>query len=226
MAKLFLLRHIKSQWNEENRFTGWMDVPLDENDIYDAKSLADKTINRFMIDKIYSSSLFRNMDTIARIFEYGNKKYPVFLHLDGGRTKKWGHYIDISENDVPVYVSEKLNERYYGKLQGMNKEDAERVYGKEKLRLFRRSYKIAPPGGESLKAVFKRVIPFFKKYIERDLRKGENVLIIASHNSLRAISKYIEKIPDDKIIDLEIPYSGLIQYELDQKMNIKWKEGI
>lgn len=226
MAKLFLLRHIKSQWNEENRFTGWMDIPLNENDLYDAKSLADKTINRFKINKIYSSSLFRNMDTVARIFEYGNKKYPVFLHLDGGRAEKWGRCVDISENDVPVFVSENLNERYYGKLQGMNKEDAERVYGKEKLRLFRRSYKIAPPGGESLKAVFKRVIPFFKKYIERDLRKGESVLIIASHNSLRAITKYIEKIPDDKIIDLEIPYSGLIQYELDQKMNIKWKEGI
>ena len=223
MAKLFLLRHIKSQWNEENRFTGWMDVPLDENNVYDAKSLADKTINRFKIDKIYSSSLFRNMDTIARMFEYGNKKYPIFLHLDGGRTEKWSHYTDISENDVPVFVSENLNERYYGKLQGMDKEDAERVYGKEKMKLFRRSYKVAPPGGESLRAVFKRAIPFFKKRIEGDLRKGENVLIIASHNSLRAIVKYIEKIPDEKIIDLEISYSGLIQYELDQKLNVKEK---
>lgn len=226
MAKLILLRHIKSQWNEENRFTGWMDVPLDENDLYDAKFLADKTINRFKIDKIYCSSLFRNMDTIARMFEYGNKKYPIFLHLNGGKMQKWTHYVDISDNDVSVFVSEKLNERYYGKLQGMNKEDVERIYGEKKVNLFRRSYNVAPPGGESLKAVFKRTIPFFKKYIEKDLKKGENVLIIGSHNSLRAIAKYIERISDKDIINFEIPYAGLIKYELDGKLKLQDKTNL
>lgn len=223
MAKLFLLRHIKSQWNEENRFTGWTDVPLNENDVYDAKLLADKTINRFKINKVYCSPLFRNMDTVAKMFKYGNKKYPVFFHLDGGKMQKWGNFTDLSENDVSVFVSEKLNERYYGRLQGINKEDAKRIYGEEKVKLFRRSYNIAPPGGESLKAVFKRTIPFFKKYIEKDLKKGENVLIVASHNSLRAISKYIEKISDEKVIGFEIPYSGLIEYEFDEKMRLKEK---
>jgi len=224
MAKLFLLRHIKSQWNEENRFTGWTDVPLNESDVYDAKFLADKTINRFKIDKVYCSPLFRNMDTVAKMFEYGNKKYPVFFHFDGGKMQKWGNFTDLSENDVSVFVSENLNERYYGRLQGMNKEDAKRIYGEEKLKLFRRSYDIAPPGGESLKAVFKRTIPFFKQHIEKDLKKGENVLIVASHNSLRAIVKYIEKISNEKIIDLEIPYAGLIEYEFDERLNLKEKK--
>lgn len=223
MPNLFLLRHIKSQWNEENRFTGWMDVPLDENETYMAKELADK-IFQFRIDKIYSSALFRNQDTVARLFEFGNKKYPIFVHLDDGKMKKWGNYIDISEDDVPIYITEKLNERYYGKFQGENKEVATEKYGKEQVHLWRRSYNIAPPGGESLKDVFKRTIPFYKKYVEKDLEKGKSVLIVASHNSLRAIVKYVENILDEKIIDLEIPYTGLIQYELDEQLKIKNKK--
>jgi len=223
MPKLVLLRHIKSQWNEENRFTGWMDVPLDENETYKAKELADK-IFQFKIDKIYSSPLFRNKDTVSRIFEYGNKKYPIFLHLDKGKMKDWGHFVDISEDDVSVFVTEKLNERYYGKIQGENKESAMKKYGEEKVHLWRRSYKIAPPGGESLADVYKRTIPFYRKYIERDLKEGKNVLIVASHNSLRAIVKYVENISDDDIINVEIPYSGLIEYEFDDNLNLKNKK--
>ncbi|MBU4204989.1 histidine phosphatase family protein [Patescibacteria group bacterium] len=220
MSNLFLLRHIKSQWNKENRFAGWSDGPLDENEVYDAKTLRDKVFIRYRIDSIYCSSLFRNMDTIARMFDFGSEKYPIFVHLDGGKMQKWGHYIDISDNDVPVFVSEKLNERYYGKLQGMDKEEAIKKYGDKIVHLWRRSYKVAPPGGESLKDVFKRTIPFYRKYIEKDLKKGENVLIVASHNSLRAIAKYIEKISDEKIIDFEIPYAGLIKYEFDGKLKL------
>jgi 2,3-bisphosphoglycerate-dependent phosphoglycerate mutase len=217
MPKLFLLRHIKSQWNEENRFTGWMDVPLDENEIPKAKELADK-IFKYKLDKIYTSALFRNMDTIARMFEFGNKKYPVFIRLDKGKMQKWGHFIDISEDDVSVFVSESLNERYYGKLQGENKDTAIKKYGEEKVHLWRRSYDIAPPGGESLKDVYKRTIPFYKKYAEKDLRSGKDVLIVASHNSLRSIAKYIENISDKDIINYEIPYGGLIGYEFDSMM--------
>jgi len=219
MPKLFLLRHIKSQWNEENRFTGWMDVPLDEKETYKAQDLAKK-IFQHRIDKIYTSPLFRNQDTVARIFEYGNIKYPVFVHLDGGKMEKWANYIDISENDVTVFVTEKLNERYYGKLQGESKDELIRKYGSEKVRLWRRSYNIAPPGGESLEDVAKRTIPFFKKYIEKDLKAGKNVLIVASHNSLRAIIKYLEKISDNDIINIEVDYGGLISYELNKSLNI------
>ena len=222
MAKLILLRHIKSQWNEENRFTGWMDVPLDENETYKAKELANKVFQE-RIDKIYTSPLFRNKDTVARMFEFGNKKYPIFIHLDRGKMQKWGHFIDISEDDVPVFVSEALNERYYGKLQGENKDTAKQKYGEEKVHLWRRSYDVAPPGGESLKDVIKRTIPFYKKYIVKDLKQGKNVLIVASHNSLRSIVKYIEKISDKEIINLEIPYAGIIEYDFDQSLKLKNK---
>jgi 2,3-bisphosphoglycerate-dependent phosphoglycerate mutase len=225
MAKLFLLRHIKSQWNEENRFTGWMDVPLDENEIGKAKELADK-IFKYPIDKIYTSALFRNQDTIARMFEFGNKKYPVFMHLDGGRMQKWANFIDLSQDDVPVFVSENLNERYYGKVQGENKETAAKKYGQELVHLWRRSYDVAPPGGESLKDVIKRAVPFYQKYIEKDLKEEKNVLIVASHNALRAIVKYIEKVSDQDIINLEIPYAGIIKYEFDGLLRLKNKSDI
>ncbi len=222
MPFLILLRHILSQWNEENRFTGWMDVPLADDETYKAKQLADK-IFQIKIDKIYTSPLFRNQDTTARLFEK-NKKYPIFIYLDKNKMQKWGHYIDISKDDVPVFVSENLNERYYGKLQGESKDEVIKKYGEEKVHLWRRSWDIAPPGGESLKDVFKRTIPFYRKYIEKDLKEGKNVLIVASHNSLRAIIKYIEKITDEKIIDIEVLYGGIIKYEFDEKLNLKNRE--
>ncbi len=222
MAKLFLLRHLKSQWNEEeNRFTGWADVPLAEGQEESAKILAQKIFQN-KIDAIYCSLLFRNMDTAARVFEY-DKRYPIFIHLDSGKMKKWGRFKDISENDLPVYVSEKLNERYYGDLQGLNKEEMIKKYGEEKIRQWRRSYDIAPPGGESLKAVVKRVVPFYKKYIGRDLKSGKNILIVASHNSLRALVKHIEKISDNDIINFEIPFGGLIEYDLGESLEVKNK---
>jgi 2,3-bisphosphoglycerate-dependent phosphoglycerate mutase len=225
MAKLFLLRHIKSQWNEENRFTGWMDVPLDEKEVPKAKKMADQVFAE-RIDKIYTSTLFRNMDTVARMFEFGNKKYPVFMHLDKGKMKKWSNYTDISRYDVPVFVTELLNERYYGKIQGENKDTAAKKYSQELIHLWRRSYDVAPPGGESLKDVTKRVIPFFKNYPEKNLRQEKNVLIVASHNSLRVIAKYVEKISDQDIINLEIPYGGAIFYQFDGLMRLAAKKNL
>lgn len=219
MAKLFLLRHLKSQWNKENRFAGWTDGPLCKEGLKKAKDLTRK-IFKHKIDVIYSSPLFRNQDTVARILEY-NRKYPLFIHLDGGKMQKWGHFTDLSKYDIPVYISENLNERYYGKLQGLNKAKIIKKYGVQKVRLWRRSFNVAPPGGKSLKDTFERAIPFFKKYIEKDLKQGKNVLIVASHNSLRAIVKYIEKISDEDIINLEIPYAGLIKYEFGKNLRLK-----
>ncbi|MGA2418212.1 MAG: histidine phosphatase family protein [Candidatus Staskawiczbacteria bacterium] len=214
MSKLFLLRHLKSQWNLEDRFAGWTDGPLAKGDGGDAQNLADK-IFQDKIDVIYSSPLFRNMDTVAKILECLPEKYPFFIHLYGGKMQKWGNYADISENDIPTYLSENLNERYYGKLQGLNKEDTIKKYGEKEVHLWRRSYDVAPPGGESEKDVYKRTVPFYKKYIEKDLKSGKNVLVVASHNSLRAIVKYVENISDEKIIDLELPFGALIKYEFD-----------
>ena len=174
MAKLFLLRHLKSQWNLENRFAGWTDGPLAKDSFKDAPELA-REIFQNKIDVVYSSPLFRNMDTVARVFENTESKYPFFIHLCGGKMQRWGNYTDISENDVPTYLSENLNERYYGKLQGLNKDETIKKYGEGQVRLWRRSYDVAPPGGESEKNVFKRTIPFYKKYIEKDLKNGKNM---------------------------------------------------
>ena len=222
MAKLFLLRHLQSQWNLENRFTGWTDVPLSKKGIEGVKKLASK-ISKLKIDVVYTSPLVRNQETVSRVLMETNKKYPIFLHFKG-KMKKWGNFKDLKNNYIPVYVSEKLNERYYGKLQGLNKIDTIKKYGSDKVHLWRRGFNQGPPGGEKLKNTFKRTIPFFKKYIEKDLKKGRNVLIVASHNSLRSLVKYIEKISDKEIINLEIPVGTLTEYGFNKSLAIKSKK--
>jgi 2,3-bisphosphoglycerate-dependent phosphoglycerate mutase len=211
MKKLILVRHLLSQWNEENRFNGWVDTPLAEGSEEKAKELAG-AIFKTQIDSIYTSRLFRNMDSVARILEY-NKKYPLFVHLDGGKMKDWGNFTDLSEDDIPTYVSEKLNERYYGKLQGTNREDIIKKYGEEQFLKWRRGFKTSPPGGESLKDTYDRVIPFYKKYVLKDLKEGKNVLMVLSHNAIRSIVKYIENISDEDIPKVEIPYGGMKEYD-------------
>jgi 2,3-bisphosphoglycerate-dependent phosphoglycerate mutase len=224
MATLLLLRHLKSQWNLENRFSGWVDVPLMKKVTKKAKELAKK-IFQFKIDAIYSSPLFRNQQSVALILEYVNKKYPIFIHLDKERIKKWGNFRAANkENYIPVYISENLNERYYGKLQGLNKKKIIQKYGAEKVHLWRRDFNVSPPGGETLKEVLKRAVPFYRKYIEKDLKRGKNVLVVASHNSLRALIKYIEKIPEEDIINIEVLFAGLIQYDFDKSLKIKNKK--
>ncbi len=220
MPTLFLLRHLKSQWNLENRFTGWVDVPLVKNESIKAKEIAKK-IFKFKIDTIYSSPLFRNQQTVALILESAGRKYPIFIHLDQGKMKDFGHFQELNKNFIPVYVSEKLNERYYGKLQGLNKKETMKKYGYEKVRFWRRSFEMPPPGGESLKDVIRRTTPFYKKYIEKDLQQGKNVLVVASHNPLRALIKYIEKISAKDIINVEVPFAGLVQYNFDESLQIK-----
>lgn len=217
MAKLFLLRHLKSQWNLDNRFAGWTDGPLTKDANLAAKGLAEEVSN-ISFDKIYCSALFRNMDTVAKVYEYIPEKYPIFMHLDGGKMQKWANYDNPSKNEIPVFVSEKLNERYYGSLQGLNKEETIKKYGEEQVKLWRRGFNNDPPGGgEGLDEVVKRAVPFYKKNIEKDLKDGKNVLVVASHNSLRAIVKYIDNIPEEKVVDLELPFGALVKYEFDGK---------
>ncbi|MEK7124244.1 MAG: histidine phosphatase family protein [Patescibacteria group bacterium] len=221
MATLFLLRHLKSQWNEDNRFAGWVDNPLSKEAHADAKEIADKLINvhRANIDVVYTSPLIRNTETVLRVFDNIVDKYPLFLHLDGGKMQKWSNFTDVSMNDVPVYISENLNERYYGKLQGLNKDEIIQKYGEKEIHDQRRGFLKKPPGGESLKDVYKRAVPFYKRWVERDLAKGRNVLLVASHNSLRAIVKYIENISDKKIADVELPFGALMKYEFELKIS-------
>ncbi len=220
MAKLFLLRHLKSQWNLDKEFSGWADNPLSKEGILAAPEIAQKLINE-KIDVIYTSELIRNKETVLRIFEHFPDRYPLFMHLDKGKMQQWGKFTDKSNQDVPVYVSEKLNERYYGALQGLIHEDVIKKYGEELVHLWRRDYKKRPPRGESLQDVYKRAVPFFKKYIIKDLSKDKNVLVVASHNSLRAIVKFIEHISDKDIANVELPFGSLIQYEFNGNFTIK-----
>lgn len=190
MAKLFLLRHLKSQWNEENRFTGWTDVPLSKEGLESAEDRARKFDNE-KIDIIYTSPLIRNRETVDLILK------------------------NLGKENIPIVEDRALDERNYGILTGLNKEEMKKKYGEEQIHVWRRSYNVAPPEGESLEDVCKRTTPFFQKYIENDLKDGKNVLVVASHNSLRAIAKYVEKIPEEKIINFEIPFGGLVVYEYD-----------
>lgn len=220
MAKLFLLRHLKSQWNKDKEFAGWADNPLSKEGILAAPEIARKLVNE-KIDVVYTSELIRNKETVVRLFEHFPDRYPLFMHLNGGKMQQWGKFTDMSNQDVPVYVSEKLNERYYGALQGLIHEDVIKKYGEERVHLWRRDYKIRPPKGESLKDVYNRAVPFFKKYILKELSQNKNVLVVASHNSLRAIVKFVEHIPDKDIANLELPFGSLIQYEFNGNFTIK-----
>jgi 2,3-bisphosphoglycerate-dependent phosphoglycerate mutase len=188
----------------------------------DINSSLKKIIENNKIDRIYTSVLFRNMRTVEKLFE-DTDRYPVFVHIDKGRMKEWGFFEKEGSKEFLVFVTEKLNERYYGKLQGLNKEMLVKRYGKEKVLLWRRSYDMAPPGGESLKDVYKRVVPFFKKNIEKDLENNLNVLVVSSHNSLRAIVKYIENISKDDILKVELDYGSLVVYNYKNKKYDKQK---
>ncbi|MDO8486556.1 MAG: histidine phosphatase family protein [Candidatus Staskawiczbacteria bacterium] len=223
MSKLFLLRHTKSQWNKDNRFAGWVDNPLSDEGKMQAKEIAEKLIAQ-KIDVVYSGSLIRIVETILRVFDSIPDKYPLFIHLDGGRMQKWGNFSDIRKNDFPVYVSENLNERYYGKLQGLDKEEVIKKYGNEKVHLWRRGYKESPPDGESLKDVFNRTVPFYEKYVKKDLKQSKNVLLVASHNSLRALVKYIEEISDQNVANVELPFGALLEYEFDNDLGLASKK--
>lgn len=221
MANLFLVRHAKSQWNQENRFSGWVDNPLSKEGREEIKKISRKLFGE-NFESVYTSPLIRNMETVLRIFDNLAGKYPLFFHFSG-RMKKWAHFQGNGDY-IPVFVAEELNERYYGKLQGKNKDKTKKEFGERQVWLWRRGYKEKPPGGESLEDTFKRTIPFFKKYVEKDLKENKNVLLVGSHNALRSIVKYIEKISDKDIINFEIDYGGIIKYELDKNLNLVKKE--
>ncbi|MCX8056101.1 MAG: 2,3-bisphosphoglycerate-dependent phosphoglycerate mutase [Ignavibacteria bacterium] len=200
MAKLILLRHGESQWNLENRFTGWVDVPLSPRGEEEARKAGEKLKN-IKIDKRYTSVLKRAIDTDLIAMEVAGKL------------------------DVPVERDKALNERHYGALQGLNKEETAQKYGKEQVHLWRRSYDIAPPKdvtplnpdgiSESLKDTADRVIPYFLNKIKPDIDAGLNVLVTAHGNSLRALVMYLDGLTKEEVLELNIPTGVPIVYEFE-----------
>ena len=220
MAKLFLQRHFKSEWNKLDIWAGWCDNPLSDIGKAQAKEIAP-LLSKETIDTAYSGALIRATETLLRIYDYIPERYPLFRYLNGGKMQKWAEFKDGSAgNYLPVFVSEELNERYYGDLQGMNKADAKKKFGEDQVQKWRTSYNDAPHGGESGKDIYNRVLPFYQKHIEKDLKDGKNVLVVASHHSLRAIVKYIEGISDDNMINVELGFGSLTRYEFDSEMKL------
>ena len=217
---LILLRHGESQWNLENRFTGWKDVPLTSNGQSEARFAAHQLIkNNLQINTIHTSLLRRAIQTAKIVSEM----------------------IDFPENQI-VY-DWRLNERHYGALQGLNKSETASKYGEDQVLIWRRSFDIAPPlldfdderhprfnsifnhikeelpAGESLKNVINRLNPFLENYMQSHCKEGKNHLIVAHSNSLRAIIKSIEGLSSEEIISVNIP-TGL---PLVYKVSTDWK---
>ncbi len=198
MPKLVLVRHGQSVWNLQNRFTGWIDVPLTEKGKEEAYK-AGELLKDIRFDVAYTSMLTRAQETLRIILE------TIGLL-------------------IPVIKDQALNERHYGALQGLNKDRAREKWGKEIVHLWRRSYDIPPPEGESLKDTAERTIPFLERAIMGDIKDGRDVLVVAHGNSLRSIVMYLEKLGPDEIIKVEIPTGTPIVYELDENENIVNKE--
>lgn len=195
MSDLLLIRHGQSTYNLENRFTGWLDVPLSTNGIIEAENAAVK-LKEYKIDIAYTSKLKRAIDTLTIILDI--KKH----------------------NTIPVIENAALNERNYGDLQGLNKADTIKKYGEAQVLLWRRGYANTPPGGESLKDTAARVIPFFYSEILKELSKDLNVLVVAHGNSLRAIFKELDAINDEDVINLNIDTGKIYMYQFDSDLKI------
>jgi 2,3-bisphosphoglycerate-dependent phosphoglycerate mutase len=190
MAKLVLVRHGQSQWNLENRFTGWVDVPLSEKGRDEARQ-AGRSLKGTRFDQAFTSKLQRAQNTLKLILE------------------------ELGQTSLPTTEDQALNERHYGDLQGLDKAETAKKYGDEQVHIWRRSYDIAPPKGESLKDTAARTIPYFNAHILPVVKSGKNVIIAAHGNSLRSIVMELDKLTKEQVLKLEIPTGSPIIYDID-----------
>jgi len=195
MAQLVIFRHGQSLWNLENKFTGWVDVDLSPQGMKEAREAGLK-LKGYHFDYAYASDLIRAQKTLTIALEAAEHP-PV----------------------TPIH-NKALNERMYGDLQGLDKTQTAEKYGAEQVKVWRRSYDIPPPNGESLKDTAARVIPYFEKEIIPKLRAGKNVVIAAHGNSLRALIMYLEKMTPEQILEFEIATGQPRLYDLDPELNI------
>ena len=195
MPILVLIRHGQSEWNLENRFTGWVDIPLSPQGEEEARRAGEK-IKGMKFDKVFTSVLQRAIQTYEIAAEVAGLKH------------------------LPDEKDEALNERMYGDLQGLNKDEMKEKFGAEQVQIWRRSYDVAPPNGESLKDTAERVLPYYHAKIEPELKAGKNVLVVAHGNSLRALVMHLDKLSGEEIVKVEIPTGVPILYELDEDLNV------
>jgi 2,3-bisphosphoglycerate-dependent phosphoglycerate mutase len=191
MARLVLLRHGESQWNLENRFTGWVDVPLSAKGVEEAKRAGGK-LRGFTVDRAFSSVLARANETLRIVLEV------------------------LGQTNIPIEKDKALNERMYGDLQGLNKAETAKKYGDAQVKIWRRSYDVKPPGGESLKDTAERALPYYEKMVKPHLVKGETIIIAAHGNSLRALVMELDQLSKEEVLELNIPTGVPLLYEFDK----------
>ena len=189
-SKLVLVRHGQSEWNAKNLFTGWKDPKLTDLGIQEAIKAGDLLETRNLkFDLMFTSDLFRAQETGRLILE------------------------QMNHTDIQVIKDQSLNERNYGDLAGLNKDEAREKWGDEQVHIWRRSFDIPPPGGESLKNTAERVLPYFELEIMPKVKEGLNILVAAHGNSLRALVMELEKISSEEIVKLEIATGDPLTYE-------------
>ncbi len=205
MSTLILIRHGQSQWNLENRFTGWVDVPLSPLGEQEAKKAAE-TLQSYTFDLAFTSKLKRAIDTLSFILKASDQSH------------------------IPTEYSQALNERHYGALQGLNKEETARQFGAEQVHVWRRSYDVPPPSdktelnpegiSESLKDTAARTIPYWETRIFPHILAGKNIIVAAHGNSLRSIVMHLDHLTKEQVLELNIPTGVPLLYLFDEKGNI------
>jgi 2,3-bisphosphoglycerate-dependent phosphoglycerate mutase len=229
MAKLILIRHGQSTWNAENKFTGWVDVPLSHQGLEEA-ALAAARLKSLPIDVCFTSKLIRSIQTALVCLVESDMvrvsgKCPVIHHdADDPEWHGWDAHAGDPTQEIPVFTCQLLDERFYGDLQGLNKAKTAEKYGDEQVKLWRRSYDVRPPGGESLEDTVARTVPYFRGRILPHVKAGEHVLVAAHGNSLRAIIMDLEQISKEAIPKLELQTAVPIVYDIDAEGNVMHKE--
>lgn len=215
ITKLILMRHGQSSWNKMNLFTGWVDIPLSQEGSEEALKGGEK-IKNIPIDIIFVSALVRaQMTAFLAMLNHSSKKVPRLLHKGEGKMDEWGKIYskESEEQTIPTVASWHLNERMYGELQGLNKAETAKKFGAEQVQIWRRSYDVAPPNGESLEMTAKRTIPYFLDEIMPRLKDGKNVFVSAHGNSLRSIIMHLDKLNKEQVVKLELATGEPIIYD-------------
>ncbi len=224
-ATLILMRHGQSDWNKLNLFTGWVDIPLSLKGIEEAIE-GGKKISALPIDVIFTSCLIRaQMTAMLAMVHHSSQKVPCVQHPGEGKLEAWSQIYSsfAQERCIPVYCAWELNERMYGRLQGLNKEETRREFGDEQVQIWRRSYACPPPEGESLEMTAARSIPYFQEKILPLLVEGKSVFVSAHGNSLRAIVMFLEGLSQEEVVNLEIATGEPILYTF---CDGKWRKNV